>query len=126
MKPMIQVIENFLKKRRQPRQGAVRVELSDQGFRIWRDNSRMEEIAWTEIERIATYKVDCFAYDNIQLVFETQDEGGAFQISEEVEGFDSLMGVMNSAFPDIDPEWYLKVTLPAFVENFAILFERKH
>jgi hypothetical protein len=100
----------------------VSASITDPGFIALLDNGSTEEIAWTEIERIVTYKVDNYVYDTIWLAFV---KGGVLlQISEEEMGFVDLMAAMNRAFPTIDQEWYMNVMLPTFEEKMTVLFER--
>ena len=103
----------------------VRVQTSDEGFEALWEDGRAEAVKWSEVERIFTYKVDCFAYDVIWLAFERRGHDGAIHIREEVEGFQSLISALGKAFPEVNPEWYTDVMQPPFAENLTVLFERK-
>ena len=110
---------------RKPESGVVRVEPSDEGFVASWGDGNTEGVKWSEVERIFTYKVDCFTSDMIWLAFERSGHDGALHIREEVEGFQDLMLAMGKAFPRINPEWYFNVMQPPFAENLTLLFERE-
>ena len=48
----------------------VHSQLSDDGFVASWGDGRTEWVKWSEVERVFTYKVDCYAYDTIWLTFE--------------------------------------------------------
>ncbi len=122
----MQTLKSFVNRvRRKPRPRIIRVQHSDGGFSaVWRDE-HVEQQKWSEVERIITYKVDCFTYDMIWLAFERRGHDEAIQIPEEAEGFADLMAAVGKTFPEIYPEWYFTVMQPAFAENFTVLYERK-
>jgi hypothetical protein len=111
---------------RQPNREArvIHVQLSDDGFAVTKDSGDAESTTWSEIERIYTYKVDCWAYDMIWLAFERQGRV-ELHIPEDAEGFDSLRAAVNDSFPDLNSEWYFGVMQPPFAENLTVLFRRK-
>jgi hypothetical protein len=82
-------------------------------------------VKWCEVKRVFTYKVDCWGYDVIWLAFETYDSERVVHVSEDAEHFSKLMKALARVFPEIDPEWYIKVMQPPFAENFTILVERR-
>ena len=108
---------------RKPEPGVIRVQPSDDGFSAFWGDGRTEELKWSEVKRVFTYKVDCYTYDMIWLAFERSGRDGALHIREEVEGFQDLMSAMGKALPQIDPEWYFNVMQPPFAENLRVLFE---
>ena len=111
--------------RRKPRPRIIRVQPSHDGFlAIWLDE-HVEEQKWSEVERIITYKVDCYTHDMIWLAFERRGYDEAIQIPEEAEGFADLMAALGKAFPEIDPQWYFTVMQPPFAENFTVLYRRR-
>jgi hypothetical protein len=109
---------------RKPEPGIVRVQASDAGFvALWGDG-RAEDVKWSEVERIFTYKVDCYSYDMIWLAFERGEHEEAVHVREEAEGFQDLMSAMGKAFTEINPEWYFNVMQPPFAEKLTVLFEQ--
>ena len=122
----MQSLKSFINRmRRKPRPRIIRVQPSDDGFlAIWRDE-HVEEQKWSEVERIITYKVDCYIHDMIWLAFERRGHDEAIEIPEEAEGFADLMAALGKTFPEIDQEWYFTVMDPVFAENFTLLYQRK-
>jgi hypothetical protein len=110
---------------RKPKPEIVQIQTSDDGLEaIWEDG-RTEALKWSEVDRVFTYKVDCFTYDMIWLAFERRGHHEALHIREETEGFQNLMSALGKAFPELNAEWYVNVMHPAFAENLTVLFERK-
>jgi len=101
----------------------ARVLVQEDGF-VRKDDDTIE-VKWREVKRVFTYKVDCCSYDVIWLAFETYDSERVVHVSEDAEDFSELMQALGRVFPEIDPEWYIKVMQPPFAENFTILFERR-
>jgi len=119
----MQTLKSFINSvRRKPTRTIIRVQPSDRGFVAVRRDGQVEELHWSKVERIITYKVDCFAHDMIWLAFEQRGHDEAIQIPEEAEGFADLMAALGKAFPQIDPEWYFTVMEPAFAEDFTVLY----
>lgn len=111
--------------KRNPETGVVRVAPSGDGFVASRGDGITEAVKWSEVERIFTYKADCYAYDMILLAFDRGGRGGILHIPEEAEGFQDLMAAMGEAFPAMNPEWYFEVMQPPFAENLTLLFSRE-
>ena len=123
---MIQALESFINTvARKPEPEVTRVQPSDDGFTAFWGDGRAVEVKWPEVERVVTYKVDCFTYDMIWLAFERRGHDAILRIPEEAEGFKELMSALCEAFPEIDPEWYFNVMQPPFAENLTVLFERE-
>ncbi len=110
---------------RKPEPWVVRVQPSEDGFLAFWGDGRTEELKWSEVKRVFTYKVDCFTYDMIWLAFERGGRDEALHVREEAEGFQDLMSAMGKALPQVDPEWYFNIMQPPFAENLTVLFERK-
>ena len=77
-----------------PAAEVARVQSSSDGFVAKWGDGRTEVVKWSEIERIFTYKVDCYSYDMIWLAFERSGHDEALHIWEEVEGLQGLMSSM--------------------------------
>lgn len=105
--------------------GVIRVEYSDDGFMANWGDGRTEGVKWSEVERVYTYKTDCYAYDMLWLAFERSGHDESLHIREEAEGFQGLISAMGKAFPEINPQWYFNVMQPPFAENLTLLFVRK-
>ena len=85
---------------------------------------RGHAVAWPSVRRIATYKRDRFAYDEIFLAFETRP-GEWVEVSEEDPGFNLLVAEMERRYPDLPRDWFGRVMHPAFQENYRILWRGK-
>jgi hypothetical protein len=97
---------------------AADVGLTDQGFVLG-----ARTIAWADIERIRTYKLDFDTIDCVCLSFEL-GAGDAVEVTEESNGFNDFTDEMLERFPAIDRDWYTTVMTPAFQRNEAILFDK--
>lgn len=123
---MIKTLKSFLNSRdSQPWWEFSRIQASDDGFEAFWGDRRVESVRWSEVLRIFTYKVDCFAFDVIVLAFELRGRQEVLEVSEEVEGFRELISAMDKAFPKGNPEWYFNLMQPAFAWNPTLLFERE-
>ena len=123
---MMQIFKNVINKvKRKSAPRIVRILTSDDGLDVLWQEGRTEALKWSEVERVFTYKIDCFSYDMICLAFELHGRHEALHIQEEIEGFQNLMSALTKIFPEINPEWYFNVMQPAFAENLTVLFERK-
>jgi len=110
---------------RKPKPEIVQIQTSDDGLEVTWEDGRAEAMKWSEVDRVFTYKVDCFTYDMIWLAFERRGHDEALHIREETEGFQNLMSALGKVFPEVNAEWYVNVMQPAFAENLTVLFERK-
>ena len=80
-------------------------------------------IAWADVARIRTYKLDFDTIDCVCLSFEL-GAGDSVEVTEESNGFNDFTDEMLDRFPAIDRDWYTTVMTPAFERNEAILFDR--
>jgi hypothetical protein len=103
---LIQSLKSLMSRmNRKPERWIVRIQPFDGDFvALWKDGSN-EEVKWSEVERIFTYKVDCYAYDTIWLAFERNGHDDTLHIREEAKGFQDLMSAMSEALPEINQEW---------------------
>ena len=69
-------------------------------------------VSWSEIQEISAYKLDLLVTDEVRFIF-SLDSCDKFEISEEQEGFSSLVAALTEQFPSIIG-WQSKVILPAF------------
>lgn len=97
---------------------APNIEPMDDGF-VFGDR----RIRWSTVVRIRAYKIDLFAVDCVCLLFEF-DADPALEVTEESNGFLSLMDVMLDEFPTMPPHWYDAVLQPPFERNETLLFQR--
>lgn len=79
-------------------------------------------VSWSEIQEISAYKLDLLVTDEVRFIF-SLDSCDKFEISEEQEGFSSLVAALTEQFPSIIG-WQSKVILPAFKDNNSVLYRR--
>ena len=100
-----------------------RVELNEGGFDLVAHDGAARSIRWDSISRVATYKYDNFATDEIVLSFETTTCERRIEVSEDCPGFEKLFAPLKKEFA-VSADWYHTVMHPAFAENHRILYER--
>jgi hypothetical protein len=77
-------------------------------------------IAWSEICRVHAYKKDCFAVDQIRLIFLSDQHG--IEFTEDDFAFSDLCAVVNEKLGIAD-DWHLRlVTAPAFQTTFTNVY----
>ncbi|MEM6503985.1 MAG: hypothetical protein AAF711_00815 [Planctomycetota bacterium] len=86
----------------------------------WSDGRPQQAFKWSEVSEIRTYKVDCFAYDDICLRFRIGDNW--YEVSEQDDIFRSVVETVEQIFPGIPTNWYSEVMLPAFDTNDRLLW----
>jgi len=86
----------------------------------WSDGRPRQDFKWAEVSEIRTYKVDCFAYDDICLSFNV--DGLWFEVSEQDDIFRTVVEIVEQRFPGIPHDWYREVMLPAFETNDRVLW----
>ena len=116
----MQALKSFFAERKHPK--ITRVEASDHGLTVWSNDRTRQALEWSSIEKIFTYKVDCYAYDSIWLAFVVGKN--EIHIHEEADGFEQLVQRMLTVFPSVDREWYATVMQPPFAENLIVLYQR--
>lgn len=95
--------------------------LNDTGLTVtWSDGRPQQGFKWADVSEVRTYKVDCFAYDDICLAFIA--DGLWYEVSEQDDIFPSVMKIIEQRFPDIPEDWYAEVMLPAFKTNERVLW----
>ncbi|HEY4285954.1 MAG TPA: hypothetical protein VGN00_02535 [Puia sp.] len=82
-----------------------------------------EFVCWSEIQRIATYKVDRMTFDEICLDIFWND--WKLTITEDTPGWGQLVIKLKGAFPTIPEDWFERVMQPAFATNYTVLYERE-
>jgi hypothetical protein len=97
----------------------------DDGFDVNAGPAGCESLAWSAISRVAAYKYDLFAVDEIVLAFETNDRPDVLiEVSEEWPGFADLFVPLTREL-GVEAGWYNDVMHPAFATNYRVIFERE-
>ena len=84
------------------------------------------QLRWDQITAVCECKRDCFAYDQINLIFSTNDEHEWMQVTEEYQGYKELLGELPHRLPGFPAEdrWFARVAFPAFEANWTELYRR--
>ena len=94
------------------------------GFTVTAPNGDCNVVRWTAVKRIATFKYDLWAVDEIVLEFESDDHPGLLlEVSEDWEGFRTLTERMESEL-GVGLEWWGEVVCPAFATNYRVIYQR--
>lgn len=91
--------------------------------RFTKDQVEIGRFEWAEVKRIVAYKDDLITVDLVCIEFELND-GLVYLAHDECIGFEALLGKMSEAIPAIAPEWFTRITTPAFERNYTVLFEK--
>ena len=98
--------------------------LTADGFSFGVPDRPPVQARWSDIDGIATWKVDLVTYDDIRLVFHLVGDRW-IEVSEEQPGFVELCEKMQKQFPSIPEGWYLDVMQRTFATNLRVLY-RSH
>lgn len=93
------------------------IELSPTALRVGE-----KVIPWAEIRSIHAFKIDAYVVDQICLLIQTQS--GPLQLSEEDEGFTTLIEQLPEYLPGCESmgEWYMHVAFPAFERCERVIY----
>ena len=102
-----------------------RIEIDAAGFSLRHPDGRRTLVPWTSVWRVATFKYDNWAVDEIVLAFETVEHPGVvMEVSEDWPGFGDLFGPLEQEL-GISPDWYNEVMQPPLATNYRVIFERR-
>jgi hypothetical protein len=79
---------------------------------------------WHQVTRVLAFKRDLYTYDLLCLAF--QSSTSAFEVNEEMEGWNSLLADLPNHLPgamNSDAIW-AAVVKPAFATNETVVYER--
>lgn len=80
------------------------------------------KIKWTDIERLAAYKVDLLTVDEIRMDIICNNL--QFTITEETPGWYQFVLKTKAVFPVIPQDWDITIIHPAFERNYTVLYEK--
>lgn len=98
-----------------------RLELHDVGFRCFA-RKRCDDVRWSDVCLIRTYKRDVFAYELVCILFET-NSGANVEIDEKMTGFGAIIKRLAKEFPNIPADWFDRVAFPPLKANERILWQ---
>ncbi len=95
-------------------------------LQVVRGSDVLATVRWSDIREILAYKYDRVNTDEICLGFVTKESTSDWlEISEEWEGFQEAMEVMQMVFPSIEGNWFGRVMIPAFKRNETVLWRSR-
>jgi len=78
------------------------------------------DIAWSDVRRVYAYKKDCITFDEIRLVFLSDQHG--IEFTEDDPAFSDLCNVLSEKL-GISQDWHSRlITSPAFETTFTTLY----
>lgn len=98
-------------------------EFSDKGFLVQTDKS-IEDIKWNKIEFMLGYKEDLYATDLICL--NVYYGNGTFKITEETPGWHQFLEYSKIAFPSIEKNWQIDISVPAFERKLTLVYDKQN
>jgi len=82
-------------------------------------------LVWSEVSGIFGYKIDAWTVDQIRLAFEVQGDGGiTYVVTEDMEGYQSLVEALNRHFTGMNESWWRAVAFPAFETKRTTIWKR--
>ena len=101
-----------------------RITLVDGSVRVLVGDVESSLFRWDQLIAIRAWKQDLFAFDRIWLGFERAGQAEQVCVHEEMEGFDTLVKEMTRRCPELIPDWWSRVALPAFATNHQVIWRR--
>lgn len=101
-----------------------RLEVSEKGFTIFWPSS-VERISMETITEIAAYKTDLITTDLVcfEIVTVSDECMTSRTIHEEMQGFGDVVTKLKD-LPGFYQQWWDAVVLPAFEQNYTLLYRR--
>ena len=96
----------------------------DNGFEINLKNGQ-RKILWNEIESMLGYKEDNFASDTICLDVICENDK-RFKLTEYTSGWFNFLEKTKQIFSNIDENWEVEISIPAFETNLTLIYDRKN
>ncbi|QDU11064.1 hypothetical protein [Gimesia aquarii] len=86
-----------------------------------RDGTVVEGFHWSDVDQIEVYKVDLMIYDEVALLFKT--ENAKHEILEGHSAFQELISELHHYF-DVRESWYLDAIEKPFETNWKTLYKK--
>ncbi len=80
-------------------------------------------VPWSAVRRVVAYKLDLITTDEVRLRLDLDTPPYSVEVSEEMEGFESLRSAAEKHF-QFPKGWWSQVVQPAFATNERVLFIR--
>ncbi|HEX7239915.1 MAG TPA: hypothetical protein VF263_06590 [Longimicrobiaceae bacterium] len=107
---------------RRPSAAPPRIVATAEGFRLEVEGRPAVEVAWKDVTRVAAYKRDLMATDEIMLAVESRGlPGRVLELSEAWPGFADLFQPLEEHL-GVSPAWYVEIMVPAFEPSYRELY----
>ena len=80
------------------------------------------QIRWADVAEVATWKLDLFAFDLLCLGLRPEAGADYLTCNESHEGWVALLHELKRRFGVKEEAWWPAVVVPAFEENFTLLW----
>jgi hypothetical protein len=105
-----------------PKRPFETIRLVDGGFVLDRDGIEYFRVLWGDVREIVTFKRDLVTTDCVCVAFRSAQSTLYYEVNEEIPGFVPLADELPRRFTDIAPQWFNRVTQPAFATNWTRLY----
>ena len=105
-----------------PKDGKRVVSVLDDGFSLLADGTELYRVHWASVVELVAFKHDLFSVDEICLGFRCEGDERFLWAGEEDENFSRLRGEVECRFNGIPPDWFNRVAVPPFAENWTSLW----
>jgi hypothetical protein len=95
------------------------------GFTLAIKNNDRRKIFWTDIESMLGYKEDNYLTDTICLDL-ILTNGKTFKLTEETPGWHKFLTLTKEKFPQIDKDWEVDISTPAFETKLTLIYDKKN
>jgi hypothetical protein len=92
------------------------------GFSVQTGPGTQTEVHFSDVKEIFAFKRDMFSVDLICLGFRTSEDGSYCEVSEEMSGYEELLGLLNERFGIKLEDWFSKVAFPAFETKLTTIW----
>jgi hypothetical protein len=99
-------------------------------FKLWawlqgKSGTNINEMNWSEVERVFVYKNDVYTFDVICMAF-VSESGRVLEINEQMRGWKYQIEDLPNCLPGCKPfaEWFMDVAFPAFEMNMTEIYKK--
>lgn len=101
----------------------TRVEWDAELVRVFAGEIETKRFRWADLTCIYAFKQDCCGFDRIWVAFDATGLTEPSLVHEAMDGYAALIAEMQRRCTGFRPDWWTAVALPAFAENFTIIWQ---
>lgn len=106
-----------------PRPLPTRAEWDAEVVRVFAAEIEVERFRWADLAGVYAFKQDCWGIDRIWVAFDATGLTEPSLVHEAMDGYAALIAEMQRRCTGFRPDWWTAVALPAFAENFTIIWQ---